>query len=148
MELQLLPQLLLCDSASGQSTDDPLQVQSLERDQNQAGGVVQVYGAFWVHDMVSGACSDILLESTGRSLVHPGGTDKNILHSRAVSLTSPLFIPPHLWIEFVIFLCPWTIQRVFNYQRWEINTQAGLSKRVCVLLNKIPSNLLKLLREI
>lgn len=61
------------NSASGQGTNDPLQVQSLEGNQDQTGGVTQIYSTFWVHDMVRRFGSDVLLEAFGGRLVHPAG---------------------------------------------------------------------------
>lgn len=70
---------LLFNGTRGQSTNDPLQVQSLERDQHQAGGVVQVYGTFWIHDMMCCSGAHILLKTNGGSLVHSAGTKKQRL---------------------------------------------------------------------
>lgn len=62
---------LLLDGAGGQGADDPLQVQSLEGDQHQAGVVAQVDGALWIHDMMGRPGAHVLLEPSGGSLIHP-----------------------------------------------------------------------------
>lgn len=62
----------LFDGACSQGTGDPLQVQSLEGDEQKTGGVVQIYGALWVHDVMRGPAPNILLIARGRSLVHSG----------------------------------------------------------------------------
>lgn len=62
--------ICLCNSARAQGTNKPLQIQSLERDQHQSGGVVQVCGAFWIHYMMSCPPAHILLKASGGSLIH------------------------------------------------------------------------------
>lgn len=63
---------LLIDCTRSQSADDPLQVQGFEGDQHQTGAVLQVFGALWVHDVMRGSATHVLLEARGGSLVHPG----------------------------------------------------------------------------
>lgn len=72
----------LFNGACGQGTNDPLKVQSLERDQHETCGVVQVYGTFWVHDMMSCSGTHILFKPSGGSLVHPAGKSSGSLKKR------------------------------------------------------------------
>lgn len=51
--------------------DEPLQIQSLERDQHQVSGVVHVHGALGVDDAVSGLRPHVLLKTFGWALIYP-----------------------------------------------------------------------------
>lgn len=62
---------LLCNSACGESTNDPLKIQNLERDEDETGVVIQVLGALRVQEMMSRSGTDVFLVALGERLVHP-----------------------------------------------------------------------------
>lgn len=87
---------LLFNSASGQSTNNPLQIQSLERDQHQTSNIVQVYGTFWIHDVMSCPAAHILLKTTGGSLVHPAEIEEDFSELFVTHSLSTLVLLPSL----------------------------------------------------
>lgn len=87
---------LLFNSASGQSTNNPLQIQSLERDQHQTSNIVQVYGTFWIHDVMSCPAAHIFLKTTGGSLVHPAEIEEDFSELFVTHSLSTLVLLPSL----------------------------------------------------
>ena len=71
--MQALQGGLLGDGALGGGADHPLQVDSLEGDQDHADVLCQLPEALRVHEVVGGLPPDVGLKPCSGGLVHPGG---------------------------------------------------------------------------
>ena len=63
--------LLQSNLAGGQSTGDPDEIQSFEGNQDKADVSRQVFGALWIHEVVSGVAAGVFLVAHRGGQVNP-----------------------------------------------------------------------------